>query len=226
MRITDIFRFKLFESQDRADLEVVNENFQIVEESLAGQIAAQNEVMTIHKSSEDHDGRYYTEAEVNNLLNGKANNSHSHTWNAIAERPDNFKPSVHIHDDRYNTKTEINNKLNEIGVITYHTGQMSCVGTSAGGSGEASTYISVSNGKYIAVVDIEAWVGQNTIVQCTCDGNDWGRFMKAYQSGRNCMQIFGIADVKDSAFHIWLSHNDSSLEVRAFNWAAHLMKIN
>lgn len=40
-----------------------------------------------------HDERYYTEAEVNNLLNGKAASSHTH-------------------DERYYTEAEVNNLLN------------------------------------------------------------------------------------------------------------------
>lgn len=44
-------------------------------------------------SSHTHDDRYYTEAEVNNLLNGKAASSHTH-------------------DDRYYTESEVNAKLN------------------------------------------------------------------------------------------------------------------
>lgn len=48
-----------------------------------------------HKTSSDHDGRYYTETEVDNLLNGKA-------------------PLNHNHDNRYYTETEINEKLRNI----------------------------------------------------------------------------------------------------------------
>lgn len=43
-------------------------------------------------SSHNHDDRYYTESEVNNLLNGKA-------------------PSSHTHDDRYFTESEVKNML-------------------------------------------------------------------------------------------------------------------
>lgn len=114
MRLTDIFKFKLFEGTDKADLEVVNENFQATEDAIqehaaggdhdgrylkkaevvnnntttaagyaldarqanpnvAGALGAQinslNNSLTNHKSSGDHDGRYYTEAEVNTLIN-------------------------------------------------------------------------------------------------------------------------------------------------------------
>ena len=49
------------------------------------------------KSNPDHthDDRYYTETEINNLLNGKSNTGHTH-------------------DDRYYTETEIDNKLKNI----------------------------------------------------------------------------------------------------------------
>ena len=37
-------------------------------------------------ASHTHDGRYYTETEVNNLLTGKAGTSHSHDWSKITGR--------------------------------------------------------------------------------------------------------------------------------------------
>lgn len=45
-----------------------------------------------HKTSADHDGRYYTETEMDTKLGGKANSSHTH-------------------DDRYYTESEMNTKL-------------------------------------------------------------------------------------------------------------------
>lgn len=51
-----------------------------------------NKDFVTHKSSGDHDGRYYTEEEVNNLLSGKSNTSHNH-------------------DSRYYTESEISNLL-------------------------------------------------------------------------------------------------------------------
>ena len=103
MKLTDLFKFKLFERKDTADLAVVNENFQMAESeidkrllktavqntntvteagyaldarqanpnvkgSLAALIDALNKSFTKHKNSGDHDGRYYTETEINNLL--------------------------------------------------------------------------------------------------------------------------------------------------------------
>lgn len=62
-------------------------------------------------SSHNHDNRYYTETEVNNLLAGKSGTSHSHAWSAITGKPDTFTPSNHNHDGRYYTKTEVNNLL-------------------------------------------------------------------------------------------------------------------
>jgi hypothetical protein len=47
----------------------------------AADMATQAELDT-HKTSTDHDGRYYTETEVNTLLAGKSNTSHTH---AISE---------------------------------------------------------------------------------------------------------------------------------------------
>lgn len=103
MKLTDLFKFKLFERKDVADLAVVNENFQTAESeidkrllktavqntntvteagyaldarqanpnvkgSLGALIDTLNEAFTQHKRSGDHDGRYYTETEINNLL--------------------------------------------------------------------------------------------------------------------------------------------------------------
>lgn len=71
-------------------------------------------------SSHHHDDRYYTESEVNNLLNGKADTAHSHAWDAITGKPGTFTPSGHNHDDRYYTETEVNNLIwNEIQVKEY-----------------------------------------------------------------------------------------------------------
>lgn len=55
MKLTDIFKFKLFDRTDKADLEVVNENFQSVEE-----------IISEHKTSGDHDDRYLKKSEVLN----------------------------------------------------------------------------------------------------------------------------------------------------------------
>lgn len=52
MKLTDIFGFKLFEPKDTADLEMVNENFQITEK-----------VIEEHKTGGDHDDRYYKKAD-------------------------------------------------------------------------------------------------------------------------------------------------------------------
>lgn len=67
--------------------------------------------ISAHKTSADHDNRYYTETEVNNLLAGKSGTSHSHAWSAITGKPDTFTPSNHNHDGRYYTETEVNNLL-------------------------------------------------------------------------------------------------------------------
>ena len=48
--------------------------------------------LTNHKTSGDHDSRYYTESEIDTKLGGKANSSHTH-------------------DDRYYTESEMNTKL-------------------------------------------------------------------------------------------------------------------
>ncbi len=67
-------------------------------------------------SAHTHDDRYYTEAEINNLLGGKANNSHSHDNRYYTEAEINSllggkANSSHSHDDRYYTEAEVNNLL-------------------------------------------------------------------------------------------------------------------
>lgn len=62
-----------------------------------------NSDLDTHKTSGDHDGRYYTESEVNTLLNGKSNTGH-------------------YHDDRYYTESEINTLLSgKTNMITMST---------------------------------------------------------------------------------------------------------
>ena len=74
MRLTDIFKFKLFDRTDKADLDVVNENFQNVETALNNC----KQDLSNHKSSGDHDSRYYTETEVDGKLSEKSDTSHNH----------------------------------------------------------------------------------------------------------------------------------------------------
>lgn len=74
MRLTDIFKFKLFDRTDKADLNVVNENFQNVETALNNC----KQDLSNHKSSGDHDSRYYTEAEMDGKLSGKSDTTHNH----------------------------------------------------------------------------------------------------------------------------------------------------
>lgn len=64
-----------------------------------------------------HDGRYYTESEVNTLLNGKAASSHNHDARYYTEAEVNTllngkAASSHNHDTRYYTETEIDGFLN------------------------------------------------------------------------------------------------------------------
>ncbi len=56
------------------------------------EIDSLNTALAGHKTSGDHDGRYYTEGEVNNLLAGKS-------------------ATGHVHDERYYTEAEVNNLL-------------------------------------------------------------------------------------------------------------------
>lgn len=74
MESTDIFKFKLFDRTDKADLDVVNENFQNAETALNNC----KQDLSNHKSSGDHDNRYYTEAEMDGKLSGKSDTTHNH----------------------------------------------------------------------------------------------------------------------------------------------------
>lgn len=49
-------------------------------------------------SEHDHDGRYYTEQEVDTKLSGKSDTSHTHEWADIGKKPANFPPEAHAHD--------------------------------------------------------------------------------------------------------------------------------
>ena len=62
MKLSDIFKFKLFEGSDKANLKIVNENFEIAEKELA----ATNKEIT-DKVTEINDRI----TELNNLLGGK-----------------------------------------------------------------------------------------------------------------------------------------------------------
>lgn len=55
-------------------------------------------------ASHTHDGRYYTESEVNDLLANKSNTGHTHTKSQITD-------FAHTHDDRYYTESEMDTKL-------------------------------------------------------------------------------------------------------------------
>lgn len=61
-----------------------------------------------------HDGRYYTESEVNTLLSGKANSSHQHSISNVTNLQsalDGKSNTGHTHDDRYYTTNEVNTLL-------------------------------------------------------------------------------------------------------------------
>jgi len=81
-----------------------------------------------------HDDRYYTETEVNNLLAGKSDTSHTHSYEPAFSKNTAFNknfgtasgtvcqgndsrlsdartPTAHTHDDRYYTEAEVNSLL-------------------------------------------------------------------------------------------------------------------
>lgn len=69
-----------------------------------------------HKASTDHDGRYYTESEIDTKLSGKSDTSHTHDSRYYTESEMDTKlggksNTGHTHDDRYYTESEMNAKL-------------------------------------------------------------------------------------------------------------------
>lgn len=85
---TKNFQLKKPAQGDFYNVEDQNGNMDIIDEALQGNSVA----LDAHKTSEDHDGRYYTETEMDIKLGDKSDTGH-------------------IHDDRYYTESEINTKL-------------------------------------------------------------------------------------------------------------------
>lgn len=81
-------------------------------------------------SGHTHDDRYYTEIEIDDLLDGLSAgggpvswssvtdrpstyppDAHTHSYSTLTDVPSAFTPSAHTHDDRYYTESEINTQL-------------------------------------------------------------------------------------------------------------------
>ena len=97
-----------------------------------------NKPVSFPPTSHEHDDRYYTESEVNNLLSEKisdtANDDNKYVrmhgrwvqydggggtvsspdWTDIQNKPATFTPSAHTHDDRYYTESEIDELVGDI----------------------------------------------------------------------------------------------------------------
>jgi hypothetical protein len=52
---------------------------------------------TFPPEAHNHDDRYYTETEINSLLDGKSDVGHNHDWSSITDKPTTFAPSAHSH---------------------------------------------------------------------------------------------------------------------------------
>jgi len=92
-----------------------HENGGADEISLAG-LDGEPTALTTHKSSSDHDGRYYTETEVDTLLSNKSDTSHTHDSRYYTETEvdtllSNKADSSHNHDSRYYTESEIDSQM-------------------------------------------------------------------------------------------------------------------
>lgn len=89
----------------KQELEVQKVNLTTYDRKIAA-LEAKDSELNENISSHNHDGRYYTEAEINNLLAGKAGTSHSHDWSSITGKPSVYAPADHNHDNQYYNKTE------------------------------------------------------------------------------------------------------------------------
>lgn len=81
-----------------------------------------DEAMQAFAAGLNYDDRYYTEAEIDQKLQGLPTAGHKHTKSDITDFPalgtaaaknvGDFAESSHTHDDRYYTESEMNTKLN------------------------------------------------------------------------------------------------------------------
>ena len=81
-----------------------------------------DEAMQAFAAGLNYDDRYYTEAEIDQKLQGLPTAGHKHTKSDITDFPalgtaaaknaGDFAASSHTHDDRYYTESEMNTKLN------------------------------------------------------------------------------------------------------------------
>lgn len=79
--------------------------------------------LNAHKTSSDHDGRYYTEAEVNALLLANQQGNHIGTWQGYS--PTQTDPGIQAVVDEHTTilneKTNLTNKKVDINTLTTDT---------------------------------------------------------------------------------------------------------
>lgn len=73
--------------------------------------------LAAHKTSGDHDGRYYTETEMDSKLGGKSDTGHTHddryyTETEVDNKLSGKSDTNHSHDSRYYTESEMDTKLN------------------------------------------------------------------------------------------------------------------
>ena len=103
----------MFNHTKRSDLCELNGN--ISSHNHDGRYFTESEINTKlagkSDTSHNHNSQYYIKSEIDTKLNGKSNTSHSHAWSVITGKPTTFAPSTHSHDDKYYTETEMNNKL-------------------------------------------------------------------------------------------------------------------
>lgn len=84
------------------------------EEAKAGITAIAEELQLdfdSHKTSGDHDDRYHTKGEVEEILSGHNHDDRYYTETEVDSKLEGKAESSHTHDDRYYTESEIDTKL-------------------------------------------------------------------------------------------------------------------
>ena len=164
MRLTDIFKFKLFDRTDKADLEVVNENFQSVEE-----------IISEHKTSGDHDDRYLKKSAVTNSNTVTeagyaldARQANPNVAGSLGAQIDALNKTFTTHksgsdhDSRYYTKTQIDAQndafMQQITITREFTGTW-YVGHNITGWGFVTVIPWSTKGRKIAISRIRAFTG-------------------------------------------------------------------
>lgn len=139
---TENFQLKKPAQGDFYDVEDQNGNMDIIDEALQGH----SEAMDAHKTSGDHDGRYYTENEIDNKLAEKSGINHTHdaatqSANGLMSAADKKKlDGVAASANNYSHPTSSGNKHIPSGGSSGQILRWSADGTAAWGADNNTTY--------------------------------------------------------------------------------------